>query len=42
MSTETKVGAFVIVSLLILCSAIYYVRTTRTVRGEVPYRTYFC
>jgi phospholipid/cholesterol/gamma-HCH transport system substrate-binding protein len=40
MNTEAKVGAFVIASLLVLGSAIYYVRTTQTVRGQVPYRTY--
>ncbi len=41
MSTEAKVGAFVVVSLLILAAALYYVRTTQTVRGQVPYKTYF-
>lgn len=41
MSTEAKVGAFVAVSLLILGAALYYVRTTQTVRGQVPYKTYF-
>ena len=40
MSTEAKVGVFVIASLLVLGSAIYFVRTTQTVRGQVPYRTY--
>jgi ABC-type transporter Mla subunit MlaD len=40
MSSEAKVGAFVIVSLAVLGSAIYFVRTTQTVRGQVPYRTY--
>jgi phospholipid/cholesterol/gamma-HCH transport system substrate-binding protein len=40
MSTEAKVGVFVIASLVVLGSAVYYVRTTQTVRGQVPYRTY--
>ena len=40
MSTEAKVGVFVIASLVVLASAVYYVRTTQTVRGQVPYRTY--
>ncbi len=40
MTTETKVGAFVIVSLLVFGGGTYFVRTAQTVRGEVPYRTY--
>ena len=40
MSTEAKVGVFVIASLLVLGSAVYYVRTTQAVRGQVPYRTH--
>jgi ABC-type transporter Mla subunit MlaD len=40
MSTEAKVGVFVIAGLVVLGSAIYFVRTTQTVRGQVPYRTY--
>ena len=40
MSSEAKVGVFVIASLLVLGSAIYFVRTTQTVRGQVPYKTY--
>jgi phospholipid/cholesterol/gamma-HCH transport system substrate-binding protein/paraquat-inducible protein B len=40
MSSEAKVGVFVIASLVVLGSAIYVVRTTQTVRGQVPYRTY--
>ena len=40
MSTEAKVGVFVIASLLVLGSAMYFVRTTQTVRGQVPYKTY--
>lgn len=41
MSTESKVGAFVIASILVLAAALYYVRTTQTVQGQVEYRTYF-
>ena len=40
MSTEAKVGAFVIVSILVLGAAIYFVRTTQTVKGQVGYKTY--
>jgi len=40
MTTEAKVGAFIITSLLILGSATYFVHTTQTVRGQVPYKTY--
>jgi len=40
MTTEAKVGAFVIASLLILASATYFVHTTQTVSGQVPYKTY--
>jgi ABC-type transporter Mla subunit MlaD len=40
MSTEAKVGVFVIGSLAVLGSSVYYVRTTQAVRGQVPYRTY--
>ena len=40
MSTEAKVGVFVIAGLLVLGSAIYFVRTTQTVRGQIPYKTY--
>ena len=40
MTTEAKVGAFVIVSVLVLGSAAYFVRTTQTVRGQVPYTTH--
>jgi phospholipid/cholesterol/gamma-HCH transport system substrate-binding protein len=40
MTTEAKVGAFVIASVLALGSAIYFVRTTQTVRGQVPYSTH--
>ena len=40
MTTEAKVGAFVIASVLVLVSATYFVRTTQTVRGQVPYTTH--
>jgi ABC-type transporter Mla subunit MlaD len=40
MTTEAKVGAFVIASVLVLGSTTYFVRTTQTVRGQVPYTTH--
>lgn len=40
MSTEAKVGVFVIVSVLVLGAAMYFVRTTQTVKGQVPFKTY--
>ena len=40
MTTEAKVGAFLIASVLVLGSATYFVRTTQTVRGQVPYTTH--
>ena len=40
MTTEAKVGVFVIASVLVLGSATYFVRTTQTVRGQVPYTTH--
>jgi ABC-type transporter Mla subunit MlaD len=40
MTTEAKVGAFVIASVLVLGSATYFIRTTQTVRGQVPYSTH--
>jgi phospholipid/cholesterol/gamma-HCH transport system substrate-binding protein len=40
MSLEAKVGAFVIVSLLVLGATVYTVRTTQDVRGQVGYTTY--
>ena len=40
MTTEAKVGAFVIASVLALGSATYFVQTTQTVRGEVTYNTH--
>jgi len=39
MTTEAKVGVFVIASVLVLGSGIYFVRTTQTVHGQVPYTT---
>ncbi len=40
MSTEAKVGIFVILSVFVLGVAVYFVRTTQTVKGQVPYSTY--
>jgi phospholipid/cholesterol/gamma-HCH transport system substrate-binding protein len=41
MSTEAKVGVFVVLSLLVLGATAYFVRTTQNVRGQVVYTTYF-
>ena len=41
MSTEAKVGAFVVLSLLVLGATAYFVRTTQNVRGQAVYTTYF-
>ena len=41
MSTEAKVGAFVIVSLLVLGATVYFVHTTQNVKGQVAFKTYF-
>ena len=41
MSTEAKVGVFVIASVVLLAATLYFVRTTQTVRGQVEFRTYF-
>ena len=41
MSTEAKVGAFVVVSFLVLGATAYFIRTTQNVRGQVVYTTYF-
>ena len=41
MTTEAKVGVFVITSVLVLASATYFVHTTQTVRGQVPYKPTF-
>lgn len=40
MTTDAKVGAFVIASVLVLGSATYFVHTTQTGRAQVPYRTH--
>src|SRR5581483_2821569 len=40
MTTEIKVGSFVIASVLVLGSGTYFLRTTQTVRGQVPYTTH--
>ena len=40
MTTETKVGAFVIASVLVLSSAIYFVHITQTGRAQVPYKAH--
>ncbi len=40
MSLEARVGAFVIVSLLVLGATVYSVRTTQDVRGQVVYTTH--
>ena len=39
MTTEAKVGAFVIASVLALGSAAYYVHDTQTARAQVAYKT---
>ena len=41
MSTEAKVGAFVIVSLLVLGATVYFIHTTQNVKGQVIFKTYF-
>ena len=40
MTTEAKVGVFVIASVLVLASATYFVQSTQTVRGQVTYNTH--
>ena len=40
MTTETKVGVFVITALVLLAATIYGVHSTRTVRGQVRFTTY--
>ncbi len=40
MTTETKVGAFIVTSIALLLVTVYGVRSTRTVRGQVPFKTY--
>jgi ABC-type transporter Mla subunit MlaD len=41
MSTEAKVGTFVIVSLLVLGMSTYWVTHTQNVKGQVVFKTYF-
>ena len=41
MSTEAKVGAFVIVSMLALGLSVYSVTQTQNVKGQVVFKTYF-
>jgi phospholipid/cholesterol/gamma-HCH transport system substrate-binding protein len=40
VTTETKVGAFVVAALVLLAATIYGVHATRTVRGQVRFKTY--
>jgi phospholipid/cholesterol/gamma-HCH transport system substrate-binding protein len=40
MTDEARVGGFVIASVLVLGSATYFIRSTQTVRGQVPYDTH--
>lgn len=40
MTTEAKVGVFVIASALVLASATYFVQNAQTVRGQVTYTTH--
>ena len=41
MSTEAKVGAFVIVSMLALGLSLYSITQTQNVKGQVVFKTYF-
>src|SRR4029453_10283957 len=41
MSTEAKVGIFVVVSLLVLGATGYFVRTSQNVRGQTVYAPRF-
>ena len=41
MSTEAKVGAFVIASILALGMSVYSVTQTQNVKGQVVFKTYF-
>jgi phospholipid/cholesterol/gamma-HCH transport system substrate-binding protein len=41
MNTEAKVGAFVIVSMLVLGVSIYWITHTQNVNGQVFFKTYF-
>lgn len=40
MSTEAKVGLFVITGVAVLAAAVYFVRTTQSVSGQVHHKTY--
>ena len=40
MTTETKVGVFVVTALALLAATIYGVHATHTVRGQVRFKTY--
>jgi phospholipid/cholesterol/gamma-HCH transport system substrate-binding protein len=40
VTTETKVGVFVVTALVLLAATIYGVHSTRTVRGQVRFKTY--
>jgi phospholipid/cholesterol/gamma-HCH transport system substrate-binding protein len=40
VTTETKVGVFVMTAVVLLAALIYGVRSTRTVRGQVQFKTY--
>jgi phospholipid/cholesterol/gamma-HCH transport system substrate-binding protein len=41
MSTEAKVGAFVIGTMLILAVGVYLIQSTQEVKGQVVFKTYF-
>jgi phospholipid/cholesterol/gamma-HCH transport system substrate-binding protein len=41
MNAEAKVGVFVLASIVLLATTIYFVRTTQTVHGQVAFRAYF-
>jgi len=40
VTSETKVGAFVVTALVLLAATIYGMHATRTVRGQVRFKTY--
>lgn len=41
MSTEAKVGAFVLVSMVVLGITVYFVQTRQAVSGDTSFKTYF-
>jgi phospholipid/cholesterol/gamma-HCH transport system substrate-binding protein len=41
MSTEAKVGAFVLVSMVVLGITVYFVQSSQAVGGETSFKTYF-